>query len=75
MKRRVEQLPRHISREWAASSIRPFFTGAEADDEQFGIQGAEGRHGQCVPVGVTLANGREVRSQARAGSALFWVLK
>ncbi|MBS1130624.1 MAG: hypothetical protein H6R16_1626 [Proteobacteria bacterium] len=54
---RVEQLAGDVASKWTTGSIGSFFTRAEADDEQFSIQRAEGGNRQGMPVWVALTNG------------------
>jgi len=75
MQCRVEQLTGYVTGEWTTGSIGPFFTGAEADDEQFGIQRTKGRNRQGMPIRVTLTNGGQVFSQPWTGNTVGGVLK
>jgi len=63
MQRRVKQLAGHVAGKWTTGSIGPFFARSEADDEQFGVQGTEGRHGQSMPFRIALTNGGQVFGQ------------
>ena len=75
VQRGIKQFTGDVAGEWPAGTIRTFLAGAKADDEQFGVERAESGNGQGMPVRVTLANGRQVFGQARAGGAVLGVVK
>lgn len=75
MQSRIEQFAGNVAGKWPAGPVGPFLAGAEADDEQFGIQRTKGRNRQGMPFRVTPANVGEVLCQTRAGNAGGRVLK
>ena len=71
----IEQFAGDITGEGAARPVGAFFAGAEADNKQFCIKGAEGRNRQGVPVGVALANVGKVLGQSWTGCTASGILK
>ena len=75
MQGRIEQFASHVTGERATSAICSFFARAEADHDQAGIERAQRRNRQGMPIRVAPANVGEVFCQAGAGSTVFGVFE